>query len=59
MIDAARSAMASEDLPRVDQGGAEQPPGDGHVPLDPVLGIQDRHVELLDGEVLQPGAKNR
>jgi hypothetical protein len=47
-----------EHLARMDERGTQQPPRDRDVALEPVLGIQDRNVELLHRQVLQARAEN-
>ena len=43
-----------ENFPWVYQGRVKDAPGDRNIALHAVLGIQDRDVELLDGQVLEP-----
>mgnify|MGYP003344581526 CR=1 FL=1 len=44
----------TEHLTRVHQRGVQDPSRDEHVAVEPVLRVEDRDVELLDRQVLEP-----
>ncbi len=46
-------------LARVHERGVQDPARDRHVPFQPMLRIQYRHVKLLDRQVFQPRGEDR